>query len=185
MEFLGAAFLVLFHIEHQSLQILTLGMVDIDGVVSRLMELVKDAHLAARLRRGRKDSTSELILAYRLRATECEQQSTLLDKTEPLGVQADISLESVVERGAMLGKGWRVKHHDVVLVRPSFQEAKRILAKSLMAHIAWEVESHIAVRNLDGLGTAVNRVDTLGTTSHGIDREAARVAEHVEHRLTL
>jgi hypothetical protein len=44
--------LFLFDIQYQSLEVLTLGMIDIDRVVGRLCELMEDAHLATRLCSG-------------------------------------------------------------------------------------------------------------------------------------
>lgn len=39
----------LFDVEYQALEIFTLGMIDIDGVVGGLSELMEDAHTATRL----------------------------------------------------------------------------------------------------------------------------------------
>ena len=41
-------FLSLLHVEHQSLEVFALGVVDVDRVVGGLRQLVQDAHLAAR-----------------------------------------------------------------------------------------------------------------------------------------
>ncbi len=41
-------------------------MVDIDRMVSRLMELVQDAHLASSLGRSREDGIAEIILGDHL-----------------------------------------------------------------------------------------------------------------------
>ena len=41
--------LTLFHLQHQALEVFTLGMVYVDGVVGGLVELVEDADVAAAL----------------------------------------------------------------------------------------------------------------------------------------
>ncbi len=54
-----------------------------------------------------------------------------------------------------------------------------------MAGIAGEIEFNILPRELNSLGTTVNRMDQLRSSSHGVDRKAARIAEHVEHATPL
>ena len=39
----------LLHLQHQALEVFALGMVDVDGVVGGLVELVEDADVAAAL----------------------------------------------------------------------------------------------------------------------------------------
>ena len=39
----------LFHLQHQALEVFALGMVDVDGVVGGLVELVEDADVATAL----------------------------------------------------------------------------------------------------------------------------------------
>ena len=56
----------LFHIQHQSLQILSFGMVYINRMVGRLMKLVQDAHFATCLRCSCKHSSAEIIFCYHL-----------------------------------------------------------------------------------------------------------------------
>ncbi|MFO4765295.1 hypothetical protein RCK03_25060, partial [Salmonella enterica subsp. enterica serovar 1,4,[5],12:i:-] len=79
--------LTLFNIEHQTLQILTLGMIDVDGMVGRLMQLVKDAHLATCLSGSGEDGITEMILCYHLRTTEGKEDSAWLNLLESLVVQ--------------------------------------------------------------------------------------------------
>lgn len=50
----------LFHLKHKSFQIFAFGMVDVDGMIGRLVELVEDAHVSTCLRRSSKDCQSEL-----------------------------------------------------------------------------------------------------------------------------
>ena len=90
---------------------------------------------------------------------------------------------------SVLGKGWRVENDEVVgrvrtLAHTTFQELESILAESLVAGVAREVQLHVCLGQLNGLGTAVNAMHQLGTSTHSIEREASRIAEHIQHTLT-
>ena len=160
-------------------------MIDIDRMVGRLMQLVQDAHLSASLGSSGKDGIAEIILGYHLRATECKEDSALLDALQSLHVQTGISLQCIMQGCTVLGKGWRIEDDEVILLVMVIEILESILADSLMTCIAREVESDILIGQLDGLGTAVYRVDSLGFTTHCIDRETACIAEHIEHALAL
>lgn len=54
---------VLFYVEHQPLQVFTLGMVDVDGVIGGLVQLVEYAHLALGLCRSGENGIAEMVLA--------------------------------------------------------------------------------------------------------------------------
>ena len=56
----------LLHLQDQAFQILTFWMIDIDWMVSRLVQLVQDTHLASHLCCGREDCQTEHILINRL-----------------------------------------------------------------------------------------------------------------------
>ena len=43
---IGWVMVFLFHVQHESFQVFSFGMVDVDGVVGRLVQLMEDAHLA-------------------------------------------------------------------------------------------------------------------------------------------
>lgn len=53
----------LFNVEDEAFEVFALGVVDVDGVVGGLGELVEDAHLAARLGGRREDGQPELLAA--------------------------------------------------------------------------------------------------------------------------
>ena len=67
-------------------------MIDIDRMVGRLVQLVKDAHLSSRLCCRRKDSIAEMIFCDNLTATECEKNTARLDALEALHIQSGIPL---------------------------------------------------------------------------------------------
>ena len=81
----------------------------------------------------------------------------------------------------MLRESRRVEDDEIVLVVGIVKKLEGIFTKSLVTGVTREVERHVAVGQFDGLGTAVNRMNQAGTTAHSIEREAARIAEHVQH----
>ena len=88
-----------------------------------------------------------------------------------------------MQRTAVLGKGGRVEDDEIVVATCLVEIFKGILAERLVTLVAREIEFDILGGELDGLGTAIDGVHESGTASHGIERESARVAEHVEHTL--
>ena len=59
-------YIVSLYIEHQSFQIFTLWVIDVDGMISRLMQLVQDTYLSSCLGCSRKDCIAEMILRHHL-----------------------------------------------------------------------------------------------------------------------
>lgn len=57
---------LLFNVENEAFEVFAFGMVDVDGVVNGLSELVQDAHLTPRGRRCGEDRQAEFFLRYRL-----------------------------------------------------------------------------------------------------------------------
>lgn len=110
-------------------------MVDVDGVVGGLVQLVEDAHLASRLGCRREHRLAEMLLADHLRATEGEEDATLADTLKSLDVEARVALEGVAQRATVLGEGGRVEDDQVVLVVVAVEILEGVLAESLMAMI--------------------------------------------------
>lgn len=54
-----------------------------------------------------------------------------------------------------------------------------------MAIVAGVVEINVGIGQCNGLCRAVDRCHPLSASSHGIDREASGVAEHVEYTATF
>ena len=88
-----------------------------------------------------------------------------------------------MQRTAVLGKGGRVEDDEIVVATCLVEIFKGILAERLVTLVAREIKLDVLGGELDSLGTAVYRVHQRGTASHGIEREAASVAEHIEHTL--
>ena len=85
----------------------------------------------------------------------------------------------------MLGESGWIKNDEIIAVVVTVEIIESIVADGLMALITGEVHSHVELRELNSLCAAVYRMHNLGTASHGIDREASRIAEHVKHALAL
>ena len=66
-------------------------MIDIDGMIGGLMQLMEDAHLTACLSSSREDGIAEMILGNHLRTAERKEDATLLNFLESLVIQAGIA----------------------------------------------------------------------------------------------
>ena len=69
----------LLDIQHQTLKVLALRVVDVNRMVGGLGELVEDAHLATSDGCSREDRRAEELLRYRLRAGEGEENTATLN----------------------------------------------------------------------------------------------------------
>lgn len=78
----------LFYVEHQSLKVFTFRMVDVDRMVARLGELVKNAHAASALCSGGKYGVTEVLLVHHLRTGEGKEEAarTYLSKALALSL---------------------------------------------------------------------------------------------------
>ena len=85
----------------------------------------------------------------------------------------------------MLGKSRRVENDEVVVVTGLFQELESVFSESFVTLVAREVQFSVGAGQVDGLGTAVYRVNQVGTTTHGVYGETASVAEHVQDIASL
>ena len=156
-------------------------MVDIYRMVARLGELVKDAHASTALGSCSEHRIAEISLVHHLRAGESEQDSTRLDLLECLCIELAITAEGIAQSITVLGKCRRIQDNQIVLVAHPVEVLERIFGVCLMARVAREVQFHILVGKVDGLGRAVHRVNEVGTTTHSVERETTGVAEHVQH----
>lgn len=85
----------LFHIQYQPFEVFPLGMVDVDGVVCRLMELVQYADVAATLCGGGKDGQPELVLVDSLAAGEGEDNASGAYFLEGDGIEPRVALQRI------------------------------------------------------------------------------------------
>ena len=176
---------ILLYIKHQALEVLALGVIDVDGVVGWLVKLMEYANLSLGLSSSGEYGIAEVLLGNYLRTGEREQDTPWLYLLQRLHIQASIALERITQGSTMLGESWRVEHYDVIVACSLVQILEGILADGNMTLIAREVEVYILSGELDGTLRTVNGMDLLCPTPHGIEGEAASVAEHVKHSLAL
>ena len=101
---------MLFYIKHKPFEVFPFGVVDVDGMVGRLGELVEDAYAATALGGCREYGQTELFAAHGLRAGEGEQDSPLGNLLECLCVEALIAAQGVAQGAPVLGECRRVEH---------------------------------------------------------------------------
>ena len=71
-------------------------MIDVDGVIGRLMKLMQDAHLTLGKGCCREYRITEMVLRDHLRAREREENAALLNLLESFLIQARVSLQRIV-----------------------------------------------------------------------------------------
>ena len=146
----------LLHIQHQSLEIFTFGVVDVYRMVSGLSKLVENTYAAPRLCGGCEDAGSELILADCLRAGECEQNAAGPDFLEGFDVEPTVALQSVAQSIAMLSEGRRVEYDEVVgIAVHTVQILESVFSISCVAGVIGEVKCNVFVREVDGFSRTV------------------------------
>lgn len=127
-------------------------MVDVDGMVGRLVKLMEDAHVAATLGGSGEDGEAKLVLVDCLRARKGENDAAGANLAESDGVEARVAFNGVAQRVFVLGKGRRVENDEVVVVAGAFEKSERILGIGFVARVVGEVESDVLAREFDGLG---------------------------------
>ena len=85
----------LFYVEHQSLEVFAFRMVDVDRMVARLGELVKNAHAASALCSGGKHGVTEVLLVHHLRAGEGEEDAARTYLFEGLGIELGVTAKGI------------------------------------------------------------------------------------------
>ena len=66
----------LLHVQHQSFQIFSFGVINIDGMISRLRQLIKNAHFSSRKSRRTKNGKPKLLPANCLRTRKSEKNTS-------------------------------------------------------------------------------------------------------------
>ena len=79
----------------------------------------------------------------------------------------------------MFGKGRWVQHDEVVVAACFFQEFEGVFGESLVSVVIGEIELCIGTGQFDGLFAAIHRVYQRGTAPQPVDRETARMSEHI------
>lgn len=171
----------LLHVEKESLEVLAFRVVDVDGVVSGLVQTIEDTDAAAGLGGGGEHGEGKGFLVNDLRAAEREDQASGSDLGDRGGVQTLIGTEGVVQGTSMLGECRRIHDHQIVLVLWDVaQELDGIGAIACVSGWLETVQEHIPFYHIDGLAGAVHGINVNCAGAEGIDREASGVAEEVQ-----
>lgn len=171
----------LLHVEKESLEVLAFRVVDVDGVVSGLVQTIEDTDAAAGLGGGGEHGEGKGLLVNDLRAAEREDQASGSDFGDRGGVQTLIGTEGVVQGTSMLGECRRIHDHQIVLVLWDVaQELDGIGAIARVSGWLETVQEHIPFYHIDGLAGAVHGINVNCAGAEGIDGEASGVAEEVQ-----
>lgn len=171
----------LLHVEKESLEVLAFRVVDVDGVVSGLVQTIEDTDAAAGLGGGGEHGEGKVLLVNDLRAAEREDQASGSDLGDRGGVQTLIGTEGVVQGTSMLGECRRIHNHQIVLVLWDVaQELDGIGAIACVSGWLETVQEHIPFYHIDGLAGAVHGINVNCAGAEGIDGEASGVAEEVQ-----
>ena len=81
----------------------------------------------------------------------------------------------------VLGEGGRVEDDQVVAVADLFEILHGVAGERRVGKTVAEIQPHVLVGQLHGALRGVDRADLLRSARGGVDREASRVAEGVEH----
>lgn len=171
----------LLHVEKESLEVLAFRVVDVDGVVSGLVQTIEDTDAAVGLGGGGEHGEGKALLVNDLRAAEREDQASGSDLGDRGGVQTLIGTEGVVQGTSMLGECRRIHDHQIVLVLWDVaQELDGIGAIACVSGWLETVQEHIPFYHIDGLAGAVHGINVNCAGAEGIDGEASGVAEEVQ-----
>ncbi len=171
----------LLHVEKESLEVLAFRVVDVDGVVSGLVQTIEDTDAAAGLGGGGEHGEGKGLLVNDLRAAEREDQASGSDLGDRGGVQTLVGTEGVVQGTSMLGECRRIHDHQIVLVLWDVaQELDGIGAIACVSGWLETVQEHIPFYHIDGLAGAVHGINVNCAGAEGIDGEASGVAEEVQ-----
>lgn len=171
----------LLHVEKESLEVLAFRVVDVDGVVSGLVQTIEDTDAAAGLGGGGEHGEGKGLLVNDLRAAEREDQASGSDLGDRGGVQTLIGTEGVVQGTSMLGECRRIHDHQIVLVL--WDVAQELYGVGAIACVSgWleTVQEHIPFHHIDGFAGAVHGINVNCAGAEGIDGEASGVAEEVQ-----
>ena len=67
----------------------------------------------------------------------------------------------------------------------SLQELEGILTEGLVARVIGEIEFYVLFRQFDSFCRRIDAMHEFSPATHSIKREATRIAEHIQHTLTL
>ena len=81
----------------------------------------------------------------------------------------------------MLGKCRRVENYQIILVAHTVEILEGIFGKSFVAKITGEVQFYVLVSQIDCFGGAVHGMYQFRASTHGVERKATGIAEHIQY----
>ena len=155
---------ILLYIQEQSLEVLPFRMVDVNGVVARLIEAVKDSYLAAALGCCREYCECECLLVHHLRAAVCEHESSRGYLCYGCRIESLVCSQGVLEGTTMLCECRRIHDHEVVFsFRSCLQIIDCIAAETSVAGLVKTVDGYVSIHHHHGFLRTVHRVDMLSS----------------------
>lgn len=126
-------------------------MINIYRMVSRLSQLMKNAHTTTTLSRSSKYCIPEILLIDNLRTRESKQNTSRTNLFESFRIQFRISSQSITQGITMLSESRRIQNNQVILITHTVQILKRIFRISFMASIPREIQLYILVCQVNSL----------------------------------
>lgn len=176
--------LELLHVKDETFEVFAFWVVDVDGVISGLMELVKNTHVAAALGGCCEDRKTELVLIDGLTAAEGKDDASRTYLLESDGIEACVALEGVAESIFVLCEGGRVKDYEIVVAAGTLEVLEGIFTVAFMSCFG-EVKGNISISELDSACAGIDAMNVIGTSTKCIDTEATSVTEHIEDILSI
>ena len=105
----------LFHVEDEALEVFAFGVVDIDRMVLRLMQLMQDTHFASHLRCCTEDRQPESLFIHGLRTREGKQDTTRTDLLNRFGIDTLVTAQGILNGITMLGKRRGIQDDQVII----------------------------------------------------------------------
>ena len=125
-------------------------MVNIDGMIRRLMQLVKNSDKASALCGSRKHSQPELFLIHGLRTTEGKQDAARFDFLKRFCIESGITFECISQDIFMFGKRRGIKYDKIIIAVHILQILECIFGIRFMMFDIGEIKCHIRICNFDG-----------------------------------
>ena len=145
------------------------------------MELIEDTDTTPDLGSRAEHSATEIILGHHLRTGEGEENAARRHALKRCSIEFLIASQSIVKHLTMLGESGWIEDDEVVGERFSLEEVEGIGSISAMTGIAREVQFHVGIGDTDSLLRYINGMYQFSSTTHSIERESTRIAEHIEH----
>ncbi len=106
----------------------------------------------------------------------------LFDFSKALPFSFPVADQSVLDGAAVLGECRRVENNQIVGVGGHFtEESECVHVVGMVTGIVREIQGYVGVGQGDRLRRGVHRVHAQRSSTHGIDGESSRIAEHVEY----